>query len=159
DDAEDDEPDQPDEEEPVEDVEGGLEAHVVTGSHARRALLALARGVGADRRALGHRGRGDGHAVARGWGRETVHAAPGGTAALLADPVVLRAVARALEPLRRLAPRHATAEVRALLIQGDIALLHPRDERRKVRGDLLGLRDRALRVRLDIGARGRVVIG
>ena len=76
-----------------------------------------------------------------------VEAARRRAAALLADPVVLRAVAGALEPLRLLAPRHPAAEVHALLVQRDHPLLHPREHRRVLR-DLLGLRDVGLRVRL-----------
>src|SRR5215213_7415165 len=72
----------------------------------------------------------DGHA-------EAVEAARGGAALLLAHPVVLASVARALEPLRRLAPRHATAQVDALLVDGHqtrfVAL-----EDGAVGGDLLG---------------------
>ena len=47
-----------------------------------------------------------------------------GPALLLADLVVLRAVAGALEPLTRDALRDAAPEVRALLVLSDQALPH-----------------------------------
>ena len=74
--------------------------------------------------------------------REAVQAPRRGAALLLADPVVLRAVARALEPLRRLAPRHPAAQVHALLVEGDDALLVAL-EHGGVGGDALGLGRRA----------------
>ena len=57
---------------------------------------------------------------------ELVETPGGGATLLLADPVVLGAVAGALEPLRRLAPRHPAAEVDALLEEGDEARLPAR---------------------------------
>ena len=48
-----------------------------------------------------------------------VHAARCRTVAVLTDAVELRVVARALEPLRRVAERHAAAEVRAALVERD----------------------------------------
>ena len=56
---------------------------------------------------------------------EAIQATRRRAALLLTDPVVLRAVARALEPLRGVALRHAAAEVQALLVQRDDARLHP----------------------------------
>src|SRR5689334_8694756 len=92
-------------------------------AHAVRALGLLSGGVGADRRALDDGARIDGQLAARDGRGEAIHAARGRAALLLAGLVVLRAVARALEPLRRLAGRHAAAEMRALLVQdGDARL-------------------------------------
>ena len=45
-------------------------------------------------------------------------------------PVVLRAVAGALEPLRGLTPGHPAAEVDAALVQGDVAELHAGEDQR-----------------------------
>src|SRR5919106_607311 len=84
-------------------------------SDAARALSLLAGGVDPDRRALDLGPGVDRHRVAVDGDREPVHAPGGGAALLLADPVVLRAVTGALEPLRRLAPRHPAAQVGALL--------------------------------------------
>src|SRR3954463_7619395 len=70
------------------------------GSDAGRALGALPRGVGADRRTGHRRTRGvDGDLVARDREHPVVEAARRRAALLLADPAVLRSVARALEPL------------------------------------------------------------
>ena len=52
-----------------------------------------------------------------------------GPALLLADAVVLRAVALALEPLRGHALRHAAAEVHALLVERGEPGLHARRAR------------------------------
>ena len=68
-------------------------------------------------------------AVAADRDREAVHAARRRAGLLLADLVVLRAVARALEPLAGDALRHAAAEVRALLVERDDALLHAGEDR------------------------------
>src|SRR5437763_13940124 len=79
----------------------------------------LAGCVRADRGALddasGAGVHGDG--VARDLRCEPVEAARGRSALLLPHPVVLRAVARALEPLRRQAIGHAATEVHALLVE------------------------------------------
>ena len=75
---------------------------------------------------------------------EAVEATRRRAALLLADPVVLRAVARALEPLRRHALRHPAAEVHALLVQRDEPGLHAGELGRRV--DLLGLVERVRRV-------------
>src|SRR5689334_13609539 len=84
---------------------------VQPGSHAKRALGVLAGGVGADRRAEEDRAGVDDDRVA-GLGRvEAVEATRRRARLLLADAVVLRAVARALEPLRGLTERHAATEV------------------------------------------------
>src|SRR3954451_21861506 len=128
-------------------------------SDARRALLPLSGGVGTDRRALHHYRGVDDDVVARDLHREAVHAARRRTPLLLADPVVLRAVARALEPLRGLAPRDTAAEVRALLVEGDVALGHPGQDAGLVPVDLLRLRQRVLRVRLDVHLGAGVVEG
>ena len=69
-------------------------------------------------------------------------------ALLLADLVVLRAVARALEPLRGDALRHAAAEVRALLVQRVDAVLHAVQHGLHVHA-LLGLGQGIRRVRSD----------
>src|SRR5207248_2252750 len=63
--------------------------------------------------------------------REAIETARSRATLLLADAAVLRAVARTLEPLRCLAPRDAAAEVHALLVQRDIARLHPWYDRRR----------------------------
>src|SRR5206468_4077085 len=65
-------------------------------------------------------------------------------------PVVLRAVARALEPLRALAPWHAAPEVHAALVERDEASLHAGEQRGRV--DLLDLGHLAGRIRVEIGA-------
>ena len=62
---------------------------------------------------------------------EAVEAARRRATLLLTDPVVLRAVARALEPLRRDAGRHAAAEVHALLVERDEPGLHAGEHRRR----------------------------
>src|SRR5262245_46029325 len=104
---------------------------------ARRALGALTGRVRADRRAGDDDPGVDGQLGAGHRDDEPVEAARGGTTTLLADPVVLRAVAGALEPLRGLAPRDLATEVHALLVEGDDALLHPRQHQLVLR-DLLG---------------------
>src|SRR5687768_8142559 len=86
-------------------------------SDAVRALGLLAGGVDADGGPLDGRARrvdGDA-AVAAHVHRPAVHAPGGRTTFLLADPVVLGAVAGALEPLRRGAPGNPAPEVGALL--------------------------------------------
>src|ERR1700688_3612943 len=106
---------------------------------AVRALGLLAGGVGTDGRPDEH-GLGvnaDGAVTVDGE-REAVEPARRRAALLLADAVVLRSVARALEPLRAEAPRHAAAQVDALLVQGDVALLHAGDDRVGVRTRLHG---------------------
>ena len=62
----------------------------------------------------------------------------------------LRAVARALEPLRRLAPRHPAAQVDALLVERDDAALHALEHAAGV--GRLGLAQRRLRVGHDVEA-------
>src|SRR3954464_7603295 len=118
---------------------------------ARRPLGALTGGVRADRRTDDHDAGVDVQLVAGDGHDEAVETAGCGTAALLADPAVLRAVAGALEPLRRLAPRDLAAQVHALLVQGDDALFHPGQDRLVLR-DLLGLRQRVLGERHEVGA-------
>ena len=84
----------------------------------------LTGGVDTDRLALDDGAGVDGDvASGRELEREVVHAARSGATLLLADAVVLRAVAAALEPLARGALGHAATEVRALLVRGDEALL------------------------------------
>src|SRR5437868_6100328 len=104
--------------------------------------------VRADRRALhdARRARVHRDVPARDLRREPVEATRRRTALLLADPVVLRTVARALEPLRGRAVRHAAAEVHTLLVQEDEARLHPGDDRRGVGRHLLGLLERRRRI-------------
>src|SRR5688572_28510670 len=96
-----------------------------TTSCAVRPLGLLAGGVGADGRPLDEGGRVDAEDAAAHLDAEHVEAARRRAALLLTDPVVLRAVARALEPLGALAERDPAAEVHALLVEGDDALLHP----------------------------------
>jgi len=86
-----------------------------------RAVLALAGGVGADRRA-DKDGRGvDGDRPA-GYGQgEAVEAPGGGAVLLLLDPAVLRTVAGALGPPRALAPRDPASEMDTALVQGHVA--------------------------------------
>ena len=76
---------------------------------------------------------------------EAVHAARRGSGLLLTGPVVLAAVARALEPLRARALGNPAAEVRALLVEGVDAGLHADEHGRGVDG--LGLRQGLGRVR------------
>src|SRR5262249_47030395 len=102
-------------------------------SDAGRAFGALPRRVGTDRRPRDDDARVDRQAAARRADDEPVETTRGRTTALLADPVVLRAVAGALEPLRREAPRHLAAEVHALLVQRHDALFHPGDDGRVLR--------------------------
>src|SRR5215213_4582705 len=88
---------------------------VLDGSDAVRTFGLLAGGVRADRHALDDEPRVDGDvAGGRENQREVVHAARRRAALLLADLVVLRAVAAALEPLARDALRNTAAEVRTL---------------------------------------------
>src|SRR4051812_40102913 len=96
---------------------------------AVRALGLLTGGVGADRRTLDDGSRVDGDVTVAGQRpREAVHAPRRRPALLLADSVVLRAVAGALEPAARRARRHAAPEVRTLLVQRDEPELHPGDD-------------------------------
>src|SRR3954464_15278513 len=118
---------------------------------ARRPLGALPGGVRPDRRADDHDARVDVHLVAGDGHDEAVETARRRAADVLTDPAVLRTVAGALEPLRRLAPRDLAAQVHALLVEGDDALLHAGEDRLVLR-DLLGLRDRVLRERHEVGA-------
>src|SRR6185436_5688457 len=107
---------------------------------AVRALGLLAGGVRADRR-TGHDGAGvDRHvAVAGDRDREAVHPSRRRAGLLLADLVVLRPVARALEPLAGHAGRHAAAEVWALLVERhDATLLHAGQDVVGVDGARLG---------------------
>src|SRR4051794_13991200 len=83
------------------------------GSDAKRAFLLLSGRVGTDRRPDLDVARVDGQAVAADDDREAVEPTRRRARLLLADAVVLGAVAGALEPLRRRAPGHATAEVHA----------------------------------------------
>src|SRR5205085_4545231 len=98
-------------------------------SDAVRALGLLPGGVGADRRPLDDGAGVDRHGIAIDLDREPVETPGGRPTLLLADPVVLGAVARALEPLRRLAPGHTAAEVDALLEEGNQAGLHAGQDR------------------------------
>src|SRR5207248_4533033 len=125
-------------------------------SDAVRALCLLTGGVGADRRALEDEPGVDRHLATGDFGREPVEAPGGRPALLLADPAVLRAVAGALEPLRRLAPRHPTAEMDALLVEHHDAGLHLGEGRLRVR--LLGLPQRVGRIRVDVGPGLRHVV-
>src|SRR4051794_20615550 len=97
---------------------------------AVRALGLLAGRVRADRRSRHDRAGVDRHVAVPGdRDREPVHAARRRPGLLLADLVVLRPVARALEPLAGEARRHAAAEVWALLVERhDPALLHARQD-------------------------------
>jgi hypothetical protein len=59
---------------------------------------------------------------------EAIHASRRRAGLLLADAVVLAAVAGALEPLRCRAAGHAATEVRALLVERDDAGFHAGDQ-------------------------------
>src|SRR3954452_14389818 len=85
------------------------------------ALCLLAGGVGSDGRPLDDEAGVHDQRVAADLHGEVVEAAWRGPTLLLADAVVLRPVARALEPLRGRAVGHAAAEVHALLVQRDDA--------------------------------------
>src|SRR5215216_6332675 len=143
----------------VDEDDDESEVHRVWTSDTGRPLGRLPRGVRADRRTLDERRSGgvDRDLAARHLEHESVEPTRRGPALLLTDAVVLRAVARALEPLRRLAPRHPAAEVHALLVQRDVALLHAGDDARVVDG--LRLVDVVLRVGRDVRAGGGVVEG
>src|SRR3954447_18185109 len=104
--------------------------------------------VRADRGALDDAGGAGVHrdGVAGDLGREPVEATRRRTTLLLTDAVVLRAVARALEPLRGRAVRHAAAEVHALLVAEHEARFHPQDDRWRVGRHLLRLLERGGRI-------------
>src|SRR5581483_3537465 len=117
---------------------------------AMRALGLLAGGVGTDGRAL-HDLLGVHHDLtALHAHREAVKPARGRATLLLAHPVVLRAVARALEPLRALAPRHPASEVDAPLVERHHPGLHPFEHAPAVDG--LGLGDVVLGIGVDVEA-------
>src|SRR3954467_4443527 len=102
-----------------------LPSVLLPAADAVGALGLLAGRVGADRRAGDDRaGVHRDVAVGGDRQREAVHPARCRPGLLLADLVVLRPVARALEPLAGDALRHAAAEVRALLVEGDDARFH-----------------------------------
>src|SRR5688500_16317948 len=117
-------------------------------SDAARALGFLTRGLDADGKALDHGPGIDRHRVAADLDGELVETPGGGATFLLPDPVVFRAVARAFEPLRRLAPGHTTAEVDTLLEDGDEAGLQPRQDRLRVR--VFGPAQRRFRIGIDV---------
>src|SRR5689334_164567 len=94
------------------------------GSRAVGAFGLLAGGVGPDGRALDNDLGVDDDEAVFDCHAEAVEAAGGGAAHLLPHPAVLGAVARALEPLRRGAPRHPAAQVHALLVEGHHAAGH-----------------------------------
>src|SRR6185436_7400372 len=121
------------------------------GSNAKRPFRLLTGRVRADRRADLDAAGVDGEAPAADLDREPVETARGGAGLLLADPVVLRTVTRALDPLRVLAPRHAAPDVNAPLIERDVALLHTGERERVV--DLLRLGEILRRVLHDVRAR------
>src|SRR5436305_9139637 len=118
-------------------------------SHAQRPFLLLAGGVRADRGAEEDRPGVHCHAAATDQHREAVEPARRRPGLLLAHPVVLRPVARALEPLRRLAPRDPAPEVDAPLIERDEALLHAGVDGLVVH--LLGLRQIGPGITLEVG--------
>src|SRR4051794_27214708 len=107
-------------------------------SHAQRTLGVLTGRVRPDRRAEEDvAGIDDDARIARLRCEEAVETARRRARLLLADAVVLRAVTRALEPLRRLAERDATTEVHAALVErDDPELRHVLEDRGLV--DLLG---------------------
>src|SRR3546814_4821211 len=84
---------------------------------AVRTLGLLAGGVGADRRADQHGAGVNADGAAVDGDREAVETTGGGATLLLADPVVLRAVALALEPLRgdALRSEEHTSELQSLM--------------------------------------------
>src|SRR4051795_5566937 len=94
------------------------------------ALCLLAGGVGSDGRPLDDETGVHDQRVPADLHGEVVEAARRGPALLLADTVVLRAVARALEPLRGQAVRDAATEVHALLVERDDPGLHTCEDRR-----------------------------
>src|SRR4051812_40661363 len=89
-----------------------------------RAFLLLAGGVGADGRAQRALAGVDDDLAGGDRRGEAVQTAGRRPTLLLTDAVVLRTVARALEPLGALAPRDAAPEVHALLVEGDDPILH-----------------------------------
>ena len=93
----------------------------------------------------------DRHRLSVDDGGPVVEAARRRACVLLSDAAVLRTVARALEPLRRLTERHSATEVHALLVERDDPVLHALDHDRPV--DRLCLRDVFLGVQLDVRAR------
>src|SRR5918992_1008035 len=117
-------------------------------SNAARALSFLTGGLDADRQALDHGPGVDGHQVAVDHEGELVETPGSGPTLLLPDPVVLGAVARALEPLRGLAPGHPTAEVNTLLEESDEAGFQPGQHR--IRVHLLGPGQGAFRIGIDV---------
>src|SRR3982074_2032730 len=85
-----------------------------TELHAQRPFRFLTSRVGADRRSQdGGAARVDRHRVAGEHRGPAVEPSGRGARLLLADLVVLRTVARALEPLRALAERDAATEMHA----------------------------------------------
>src|SRR5581483_3386399 len=126
-------------------------------SDAVRALSLLAGGIGADRRPLDDDPGVDRHGLAVDLEGEPVETPRGRSALLLADPVVLRTVAGALEPLRCLAPGHAAPEMDTLLEQRHEAGFHPGKDR--VRVHLLGGGQRGFRIGVDVGPSLRHVEG
>src|SRR3546814_13729461 len=84
---------------------------------AVRTLGLLAGGVGADRRADQHGAGVNADGAAVDGDREAVENTGGGATLLLAEPVILRAVALELEPLRGDALGHAATEVDALQVE------------------------------------------
>src|SRR3954454_605858 len=107
-------------------------ALLLLAADAVRGLCLLAGGVRADGRPLDDEAGVHDQRVAADLHGEVVEAARRGPALLLADAVVLRAVAGALELLRGRAVRDAAAEVHALLVQRDHTGLHAREDRRRV---------------------------
>src|SRR5262249_16730896 len=85
----------------VDDDQDETEIHGVGNPHTGPPPRRLPRGIGGDRGAPPERALrgGDGDLAARYLEDEAVETTRGGAALLLADPVVFRAVARALEPL------------------------------------------------------------
>src|SRR4051812_20401113 len=111
----------------------------------------LPRGVRADRRTHDDLLGIDDDLTALDADHEPVEAARCGPTSLLTDAVVLRPMARTFEPLRGLAPRHPAAQMNATLIQGDDAVLVPRDHC-AVRRDVLRLRDRVGGIGVEVEA-------
>ena len=105
---------------------------VVPSAHAVRAFSFLTGRVRTDRRTLEDLTGVHRQHPTRHLHREMIHTPRRRTTLLLPHLVVLTAVTRALEPLRRRTRRHPTTQMRTLLIQRHHPRLHPRQHPRRV---------------------------